>query len=55
MTDTKICPLTQSEEAKHFTRCIEERCAWWDQAANDCAVKEISVKLRGIETCVSRR
>ena len=40
-TEKKICPLSMNRPGDILLclcRCQKERCAWWDEDSQDCAV-----------------
>lgn len=50
MTD-KICPLFYAvSRSGDFTKCLEERCAWWVDMPHKqrCAIKDIIHKLEQV-------
>lgn len=41
--DEKYCPLNCRTD--HHNYCNREKCAWWDELAERCAVKTVALIL----------
>lgn len=40
----KSCPLNPSTD--EWLSCSQEKCAWWDEDAQECAVLSLSKSIR---------
>lgn len=52
MDNELYCPMRQVQT--WFGHCYKEKCAWWRQLDNCCAVWQIAWKLDNIETKMKR-
>jgi len=49
MIENMICPILRSDGNSPISRCVMDRCAWWDQLSNNCSIKTIADKLKETE------
>ena len=49
MDDKKICPLSMSGPGDmDVVFCCREKCAWWDEAAQACAMAVLATAARKV-------
>ena len=53
MKEIKLCPLRKIN-GKTFDHCYKERCAWYDNIAEECVIKEICEELFRIKLRLSK-
>ena len=39
----KLCPLNKEGEHGNFKECLEERCAWYNDAIGGCEITNLSL------------
>ncbi len=44
--EKKECPLKVGKTS--FTDCTEDKCGWWNDGLNECAVKSMGYQLYNI-------
>ena len=49
-TEKKICPLSMSRpKDMPLCSCQEQRCAWWDEYAQSCAILTLARATRKVK------
>ena len=54
MTNKKLCPLRKIN-GKTFDHCYREKCAWYDEILNECALITISWHLYRIREIMTKQ